>query len=53
MESRLNIWVEDQTQIHMPLSQLMIMEEARSIFNPFKEGECKGSAMDTFTISGG
>jgi hypothetical protein len=31
----------------------MIMEKAISIFNHFKEGECKGSATDAFTVSGG
>jgi hypothetical protein len=37
MERLLSIWVEDQTQCHMPVSQLLIMEKAKSIFNHLQE----------------
>uniref|UniRef100_UPI00358EA44C tigger transposable element-derived protein 1-like n=1 Tax=Myxine glutinosa TaxID=7769 RepID=UPI00358EA44C len=37
MENRLNIWVDDRTQRNMPMSQLIIMEKARHIFNHIQE----------------
>ncbi|KRZ16927.1 CENPB DNA-binding domain-containing protein 1 [Trichinella zimbabwensis] len=33
MERRLSIWVDDQTQRCMPLSQMLIVEKAKSISN--------------------
>lgn len=33
MEKRLSIWIDDEIERNMPLSQFIIMEKARSIFN--------------------
>ncbi|KAG7164601.1 CENPB DNA-binding domain containing protein 1-like 1 [Homarus americanus] len=51
MESLLSIWMEDQNQHQRPLSQLMIMEKARSLFTFLQEQEDEGSSMDSFTAS--
>ncbi|XP_051885228.1 tigger transposable element-derived protein 1-like [Pristis pectinata] len=53
MEKELCMWVEDQMHCRIPLSQFMIMEKARSIFNHLKEQEGKGSTLETFTASRG
>jgi hypothetical protein len=50
MERRLSIWVDDQTQQNMPISKLIIMEKARSIFRHIQE---EGDMSDTFTASRG
>ncbi|XP_066489716.1 tigger transposable element-derived protein 1-like [Tiliqua scincoides] len=53
MEKRLSIWIEDQTQHCVPLSQLTIQEKARSIFAYLQEHEGDGSATETFQASRG
>ena len=53
MESQLSIWVEDQNQRHMPLSQLIIMEKARSLFTTIQQQEGDGSSTETFTANRG
>lgn len=51
MEKRLSIWVDDQTQRNMPLSQKIIMEKAKSIFH-FIQNE-NGDESESFMASRG
>lgn len=51
MEKRLSIWIEDQAQRHIPLSQMIIMEKAKSIFLHIQQEE--GDFSETFSASRG
>jgi hypothetical protein len=37
LERLLSIWIEEQNQRHIPMTQLIIMEKARSIFSCVQE----------------
>jgi hypothetical protein len=37
MERLIRIWIEEQNQCHIPMTQLIIMEKARSIFSYVQE----------------
>ncbi|KAG7173862.1 Tigger transposable element-derived protein 1-like 125 [Homarus americanus] len=47
------MWVEDQTQCHKPLGQLIIMEKARGIFTHLQEQEGEGSTTEMFSAGRG
>ena len=57
MEKLLTYWVEDQNNRDMPLSQAVIMEKARSLFEELQkqnsEEPCTSSAVETFAASRG
>uniref|UniRef100_A0A8C4PZS8 HTH CENPB-type domain-containing protein n=1 Tax=Eptatretus burgeri TaxID=7764 RepID=A0A8C4PZS8_EPTBU len=53
MESRLIVWMEEQTRRQMPLTQSVIMEKARSIFTHLREQEGERSTTETFAASRG
>ncbi|XP_059217556.1 tigger transposable element-derived protein 1-like [Stomoxys calcitrans] len=44
MESLLSVWIEDQNQRRMPLSQMVIQKKALSLFNDLKENYPLSSA---------
>lgn len=48
MDSQLGMWMEDMTQWHVPLSQLIIMEKIRIIFTHLQEQEGEGLILATF-----
>jgi hypothetical protein len=52
IEQLLSVRVEDQTQRHMPVSQLLIMEKAKRIFNHLQE-QGEGPTTETFGASRG
>ena len=51
MEKRLSIWIDDEIERNMPLSQAIIMEKAKRIFRHI-QGET-GDASETFVASRG
>ena len=51
MEKRLSIWIDDEIERNMPLSQAIIMEKAKIIFRHI-QGET-GDASETFVASRG
>lgn len=53
MEKRLSVWIEDQVQHCVPLTQVTIQEKARNIFTYLQEHEGDGLAVETFQASRG
>ena len=51
MEKRLSIWIDDEVERNMPLSQAIIMEKARTIFNHIQNE--KGDTSENFVASRG
>ena len=53
MERLLSMWIEDQNERNMPLSQLVIMEKAKRLFEKLKQQEGDSSTGENFTASRG
>ena len=51
MEKRLFIWIDDEVERNMPLSEAIIMEKARTIFNHIQNE--KGDTSENFVASRG
>ncbi|XP_067142502.1 tigger transposable element-derived protein 1-like [Centruroides vittatus] len=51
MEKRLSIWIDDEVERNMPLSQAIIMEKARKIFNHIQNE--KSDTSENFVASRG
>ncbi|XP_067132080.1 tigger transposable element-derived protein 1-like [Centruroides vittatus] len=51
MEKRLSLWIDDEVECNMPLSQAIVMEKARKIFNHIQNE--KGDTSENFVTSRG
>ena len=53
MEKRLLVWIEDQTQRSMPLSQMLIQQKALRLYEDIKKRLGESSDTEMFTASRG
>ena len=53
MEKRLSVWIDDEVERNMPLSQAIIMEKARTIFNHIQNEKGDARKIENFVASRG